>query len=195
VTINNIHKLLLELQEEGYFIEDVLELKRYGVATEEDIERYNKGYEKISDFWFKIEFELFHILDGIPEEEYKSNLMLLMSTILEMRIEKLEFARMKEKRGIHWRTRKDLKKKINRRKYKNLGGMKPLETPDEILNTSDFVKAHEYQKTLPIGYETQWYDEIKSALVGVIDDLRYSYNLPHNKHIVESAVVKIYNKL
>jgi len=152
---------------------------------------------KMPSCLFEIEQELFQVLDGIPENKYKNNLMFFISIILEMRIEKLKFEKMKQERGKNWKTREKPKKKINRRKYPSLDGMQPLETPDEIIDTSCeiYTQEFEYKEKLPLGYETEWYGNIKKEFTDIVFETRQEYKLPKNEKIILEAISKIYNKL
>ncbi|MBT5934975.1 hypothetical protein [Sulfurimonas sp.] len=195
MTIDKIHNILLALEKEEYFIEDVLELSYYDAVTPKELNDYKEGHYRIHPFWFEVKFELYQILEDIPDDNYLIELTLFMQLILEMRIEKLTFIQMKNKRGIHWKNRKVPKEKINRRIHKNLDGMKGIEEPDEITDTSDYIRAYEYNGTLPLGYETIWYGEIKKELIYYIDDLRNSYNLPKKEKIILDSISEIYSKL
>jgi len=152
---------------------------------------------KMPSCLFEIEQELFQLLDGIPENMYKNTLITIISIILEMRIEKLKFEKMKQERGKNWKTRKKPKKKINRRKYPSLDGMKPLETPDEITDTSCEIHTQEfeYKGKLPLGYETEWYEEIRKRFINIVFKIRQRHKLQKNEKIILEAISKIYNKL
>ena len=63
------------------------------------------------------------------------------------------------------------------------------------METSDFVKEYKNGETLPLGYETLWYGEIKKELIFFIDDTRYSYGLARKENIIEESIAKIYSKL
>jgi len=195
MTIDRFYKILLQLEQEGYFIEDILETSFYTDVSEKELMLYKNGYEKMYPFIFEIQFELFQILDGVPEEKYIDELKILLSLILEMRIEKFTFKKLKVQRGKNWKSRKPTKEKIDRRTHKNLDGMQPIETPDEIFDTSNFVKEFEYSGKLPLGYETEWCGEIKKELLYYIDDMRFSYSLPKYQKIIEDSITKIYSKL
>jgi len=198
VNIYKLHEYLLEFQKNGYFIEDKLELYFLGVVTEEEKQKYCKSSEEIiPSCLFEIEQELFQLLDGIPKNEYKNNLMFFISIILEMRIEKFIFEKMKRERGKNWKTREKPKEKINRRKYSSLNGMRLLEIPDEITNTSynNYVQEFEYKGKLPLGYETEWYGKITTEFTDIVFEIRQEYKLPKNEKIILEAISKIYNKL
>ena len=195
MTIDRLRKILLQLEQEGYFIEDVLETSFYTDVSEKELMLYKNGYKRMYPFILEIQFELFQILDGIPEEKYIDELKILLSLILEMRIEKFTFKKLKVQRGKNWKSRKPTKEKIDRRTHKNLDGMQPIETPDEIFDTSNFVKEFEYSGKLPLGYETEWYGEIKKELLYYIDNMRFSYSLPKYQKIIEDSIAKIYSKL
>lgn len=195
MTIDRLRKILLQLEQEGYFIEDVLETSFYTDVSEKELMLYKNGYKRMYPFILEIQFELFQILDGIPEEKYIDELKILLSLILEMRIEKFTFKKLKVQRGKNWKSRKPTKEKIDRRTHKNLDGMQPIETPDKIFDTSNFVKEFEYSGKLPLGYETEWYGEIKKELLYYIDNMRFSYSLPKYQKIIEDSIAKIYSKL
>lgn len=195
MTIEKIHTILLQFEKEGYFIEDVLETSYYKDVPEEELSIYKCGFERIYPFVFDIKFELFQILDGVPEAQYIDNLKILLSLILDMRIEKFTFIKLKTQRGKNWKSREKINSKMNWRKHKESKGMKPIDTPDEIFDTNDFVRDFEYTGKLPLGYETDWYGEIRKELLYFIDDTRLSYSLPKNQKIIEDAVAKIYSKL
>jgi len=198
MNIYKLHEYLLEFQKDGYFIEDKLELYFLGVVTKEEKQKYCKSFEEIiHSCLFEIKQELFQLLDGIPKNEYKNNLMFFISIILEMRIEKFTFEKMKQERGKNWKTREKPKEKINWREYPSLDGMKPLETPDEIRDTSCeiYVQEFEYKKKLPLGYETEWYGEIKKEFIDIVFETRQEYKLPKNEKIILDSISKIYNKL
>lgn len=195
MSVDKINKLLIELEEEGYFIEDIIESSFYRKVIKTESALYELGHRWMYPFFFDIKFEIFQLLDGVPEAEYKNELIALMSIILEMRIEKITFEKMKNERGKNWKNREKPKEKINRREHKNLHGIKSSFTPDEIADTNDYVRDFEYDGNLPLGYETDWYGEIRKELLYYIDDVRQSFSLPKNQKTIEDAVVKIYSKL
>ncbi len=182
ISIALITSQLLIFQELGYHIKD-------------DIKSVLAGDERIDNFWFEIEPELFQLFDGF--EDWAEILLLFMSLVLEMREEKQEFIRRRQNGGTHWRVRKPKLTKLPRRERRAGIGTHPVGTPDSITDTSmdGFVFPEEYHGHLPIGYQSYWYGEIKTELLGLIFDWRRSRGLPKREKIIEDAFSKIYHKL
>jgi len=195
MNVNDIHIFLLYFQAKGYFIEDVLLSQDLDDATDEQVEAYLKGEEKIHDFWFEIKFELFQLLDEFPIKEYESLLMIFMDIILQMKIEKSTFKIMKQVRGKNWKTRDKVKKKLPKKGHKLAIGIYSHHIADEITDSNTYVNQYEYKDTLPYGYETNWYGEIRKKFTEIIFEFRADRNLPKNEKIILDSIATLYSKL
>lgn len=190
-----IHETLLKFEKKGLFIEDVLESYFYGLATKEELNEYKNGKEKINSFWFTIEQQLFQILEGIPLEDFEYILSEIMYIVLDMRIEKIKFAKLKMTRGNHWKKRKEIQRKKIRRRHPKLHGALPLEKPDEILDTSSRVVNPNNVGKLPIGYETENTETLRNIFTKIIFNTREDYGLPKKEKIINDCIAIIYTRI
>ena len=195
INVNDIHIFLLYFQAIGYFIEDVLELHYLDTTTDEKLNAYKNGDNKIADFWFEIEFELFQLLYRFPFEKCQDALMLIIDLILQMRTEKFIFKKMKKERGAHWKTRAKVRKKLPKKVRQLVKESHPVHIPDEIQDSTNYVIEQEYTGRLPLGYESDWYCYTRKGFTEIIFELRADAKLPKNEKIILDSIAKIYSKL